>query len=211
MHIVFKFKYIHNNGLLTHLFKRIITSSPLNLNAYNDGDMFYIESSGEQKELEGFAELISLIVPQSLFLQESSLQEIETLSPMKTLDESKEFIEIPYCIECQNKILQTLNPFEQCEVCSEDKNTLSINDISSIPFGKESNSEVYFTYLAEYLIANKELELLTYDNNNLYYKNSILLDYIYSFEKKNMGQFININICIKKDLKICQDMVFKSN
>lgn len=168
MHIVFKFRYIHNNGLLSRLFKRITTSSPLSLNAYNDGEMFYIESSGTQKELESLAELISSIVPKSLFLYDSTLEEIETLSPTKTLDVNEEYFEIPYCIECQNKILQTLNPFEECEVCTVNKKYFTIHEIAPIPFDKESSTEVYFNELAEYLIENKRLELLTYNGKRCF-------------------------------------------
>ena len=68
MQIAFKFKYIHDNGLFSRLCKRISEVSPLDINFYNEGNIFCIESSGTQTQLEGLAELISSIVPQSLFL-----------------------------------------------------------------------------------------------------------------------------------------------
>ena len=66
-------------------------------------------------------------------------------------------------------------------------------------------------YLEKRIDIDKTLNNLTYENNKLFYNNSLLLQNIDSFTKSNTNNFINITICIKKDLRICQDMVFKSN
>lgn len=153
MNIAFKFKYIHNNGLFLRLFKRISECSPLTLNYYNEGDLFCIESSGTQTELESLAELISSMIPQSLFLQESTLEEIDELSQVKTSDEQEFYYEIPYCIECQNIVTKTLNPFNECKVCGFSKELLKSEDY------------IDFAQLADSLIDKGELELVTYNGN----------------------------------------------
>ena len=66
-------------------------------------------------------------------------------------------------------------------------------------------------YLERKISLDKKLDNLTYENNSLYYDNSLLLNNIDSFTKSTTNNFISISICIKKDLKICQDMVFKSD
>ena len=153
MHIAFKFKYIHSNGLFTRLSQRIGESSFLDINAYNDKDMFYIESSGTQAELEELATLVSSIVPQSLFLHQSTLEEINTLSEVSQSNTEVSSYEIPYCIECQNEIIETLNPFNECNVCG-----FSDIEVKSKNFGC-----LDFNLLADSLIENKELVLETFN------------------------------------------------
>lgn len=164
MNIVFKFKYLHNNGLLIRISNRVDELSPIKVNHYSNEDMFYIESSGTQKELEDLAELISSITPQSLFLEESVVEEISELSEVDSRDVNYEQnYEVPYCIECQNSIVDTLNPFDECEVCGFTESKLSVDMISSMKIKDEEDMESYFTRLADVLIENGELELLTYN------------------------------------------------
>jgi hypothetical protein len=66
-------------------------------------------------------------------------------------------------------------------------------------------------YLEKKILIDANLANLTYENNTLYYNNVPLLHNIDSFIKSTSGNFINITICTNKNLKICQDMVFKSN
>ena len=145
MYIAFKFKYIHDNGLLVRLASRITDLSSLEINLARDGDMFFIESHGEQTELEELAGLISSIIPQSLFLLESSVSEIEGFTQKNDDEKKLSSLNIPYCIECQNTITQTLKIPSICSVCGD----------------VEEEFKEDFTALAEELIEKKELDLKT--------------------------------------------------
>ncbi len=153
MLIAFKFKYIHSNGLFTRLSQHISEISPLEINFYHEENIFCIESSGTQTELENLAEVISSIVPQSLFLHESTVEEIDTLSQIKTHNEDTPYYEIPYCIECQNEVMRTLNPFNKCNICGFSEKIVKSEDLI----------DTNFLQLADSLIENGELELVTYN------------------------------------------------
>lgn len=153
MQVAFKFKYIHNNGFFTRLSKRISELSSIEINSYQNANVFCIESSGTQKELEDLAELVSSIVPQSLFLEESTLEQIDALSLENTSVEDVSIYKIPYCIECQTEITTSLNPFNECKVCS----------FSDIEVKSEKFGCLDFNLLADSLIANGELYVETYN------------------------------------------------
>ena len=65
-------------------------------------------------------------------------------------------------------------------------------------------------FLEKKITEDKNLNKLTFLNNSLYYKDNLLLDNVIRYNT-NTNPFINISICIKKDIEICQDMVFKSD
>ena len=156
MNIAFKFKYIHTNGLFTRLSKRIAALSPIPVHHYKEEDVFIIEASGNQKELEELAELVSSLVPQSLFLQETSVSETGEINWDTKSEELNTHYEIPYCIECQNQVIQSLNPFSPCSVCGfSEKSLTRDNNIS--------NPQEYFSQLAEKIIEGEEVELETYN------------------------------------------------
>ena len=77
MHIAFKFKYTHDNGLFTRLLNRISQRSSLPLSLYREGPEYRVEASGEQAELEILADDISALVPRSLFLGEHAIEAID--------------------------------------------------------------------------------------------------------------------------------------
>lgn len=85
----------------------------------------------------------------------------------------------------------------------ENKQTSTIT-ISKLDF------ETTRLFLEHKIKIDKSLDKLTYQDRSLYYDNNLLLNNVNSFEKTKNNNFINITVCIKKDLKICQDMVFKS-
>jgi hypothetical protein len=51
MHIAFKFKYIHSNGLFARLLYRINELSKLPLSLHQEGTEYRIETSGDQLTL----------------------------------------------------------------------------------------------------------------------------------------------------------------
>ena len=65
-------------------------------------------------------------------------------------------------------------------------------------------------FLEKKVLEDKNLNKLALLNNNLYYEENLLLNKVISYNK-TINTFVNISICIKKDLEICQDMVFKSD
>ncbi len=164
MHIVFKFTYIHNNGLLNRIFEEISLLSNVAIKHYQDENRFRLEASGNQPELEQLAELVSSMLPQSLFLLTSSVEEIVERSNITSTKDNVVDYQIPYCPSCQNKVIDTLDPFNLCNVCGFTNQKLSFEDISDGVLNENSgNIEEYFLNLADELIEKEEIELLTYN------------------------------------------------
>lgn len=159
MHIAFRFHYIHNNGLFTRLLERIAEKSSLKTTQYKEEDEYIIAAWGEQSELEELAELVSKIVPQSLFLSDYSIEEVETIDESKSLAEENSSYEIPYCNECQDTIIQTFDPFVPCEICGFSNTKISSEDIGA------QTVKPFFEELADILIETGKLSLLTYNGS----------------------------------------------
>jgi hypothetical protein len=162
MHIAFKFHYIHDNGLFTRLLMRIAERSPLQLTLYKEKGDHIIAASGDQSELEALAELVSRLIPQSLFLTEHSIEEIEMVDTSKQLKTEEVSYEIPYCPECQEQVMQTLDPFEECSVCGFSGIRLSFDDLRSFVNIEQDKPETLFESLAEQLIDTGKLSITTY-------------------------------------------------
>lgn len=162
MHVAFKFHYIHSNGLFIRLLKRIRERSPLPLTLYQEKQKYVIEASGSQKELEALANLVSLLIPKSLFLQEHTLGEIETLHESQLLEDDANY-KIPYCPECQQYVRETLNPFESCSVCGFSDTILTLDELITYMHSDATSAPALFTQLADSLIKNKTIALPTYN------------------------------------------------
>lgn len=167
MHIAFKFKYIHNNGLFTRLLYRIQELSAIPLSLYKEGSDYRIEASGEQTELETLAEQISSLVPQSLFLQEYKLEEIDKeenseSEPVSFSPNDIQF-EVPYCPECQESVIKTFNPFITCSVCGFSETSHSMEGLSAFTGITAPTEKAFFIQLANILTDTGELTLPTYN------------------------------------------------
>ena len=167
MHIAFKFKYIHDNGLFTRLLNRIQELSAIPLSLYHD-DMYYmIEASGDQTALETLAEQISTLVPQSLFLRDYKIEEKhkEDDSEVITaaLSDNHTPFKVPYCPECQESVVKTLNPFNLCSVCGFSETSLTMEDLSRSTGITTPTEEAFFIQLANVLNDTGELLLPTYN------------------------------------------------
>ena len=167
MHIAFKFKYIHNNGLFTRLLNRIEELSAIPLSLYEEGTDYRIEASGEQTELETLAEQISSLVPQSLFLQEYKIEEIDQEEDSEnepvSLSQNDIQFEVPYCPECQESVIKTLNPFITCSVCGFSETSHSMEDLSTFAGFTAPTEEAFFIELANVLSEKGEITLPTYN------------------------------------------------
>lgn len=163
MHIAFKFHYIHNNGLFVRLLKRIGERSPLALRLYQEEHNYGIEASGEQNELEALAELVSALIPQSLFLHEHTIQSVETLRESQPLIQEDSDYGVPYCLECQHHITETLNPFESCTVCGFSVATLTLDELVAYTHIDAKTAEELFSKLAEALIKHGTITVPTYN------------------------------------------------
>lgn len=183
MHIAFKFRYIHTNGLFIRLLKRIHKRSSLPLNIYHEDHRYVIEASGEQHELESLADLISQIVPRSLFLYETEIEEIAAQQPSVPFSDEIVPYAVPYCLECQHHIDQTLDPFQPCDVCGFDLPPQALADTLYEAHPKERLSDDLFMALAEALIEEGSLTLNTYNGIRRF---SLLS----SDEKEDMGILI---------------------
>ena len=122
-----------------------------------------LAASGEQSELEALAELVSQVIPQSLFLLEHSVEEIEMIDESKCLSAEGASYGVPYCPECQEKVMQSLDPFEECSVCGFSEVKLSFDDLCAFVKIEEEKPENLFETLAEQLINTGKLSLLTYN------------------------------------------------
>jgi len=167
MHIAFKFRYIHDNGLFTRLLYRIDTLSDATLSLYKEGTEYIIEASGEQTALESLAEKISKLVPQSLFLRDYKIEEIhgedEREYGTTSFPDNHTPFQIPYCPECQESVAKTLNPFNTCTVCGFSETSLVMEDLTTFTGLTAPSEEDFFIQLANILSENNELTLPTYN------------------------------------------------
>ncbi len=163
MHIAFKFTYTHSNGLFIRLLNRINELSTLPLSLYQNGTEFRIEASADQTSLEALAEQISLLVPQSLFLEEYKIEEANTEVASEILSKNDAPYEVPYCPECQEKVINTLNPFHPCTVCGFSELSISMDDLTTYTGIQASTEKDFFLQLATVLEEKGEIVLPTYN------------------------------------------------
>ena len=164
MHIAFKFKYIHNNGLFTRLLYRISELSELPLSLHQEGTEYRIETSGDQASLEALAEQISSLIPQSLFLEEYKIEEVDPeKGASHTLSKNDAAYEIPYCPECQEKVIKTFDPFNPCSVCGFSELSISMDDLTAFTGITATTEEDFFLKLATILSEKGEITLPTYN------------------------------------------------
>ena len=168
MRIAFKFKYIHNNGLFTRLLEHVGQKSDLVLNLYEDASDYVIEACGDQGELEALAELVSSLIPQSLFLLAHHIEELDEEGGDKPLVKKRENYAVPYCPECQNRIMQTYDPFEECEVCGFSGSELSLEQMNRALQTDFKSAKELFTEAARRLIVDKEIRLMTYNGTRTF-------------------------------------------
>lgn len=163
MHIAFKFHYSHSNGLFVRLLKHIREQSSLPITLIQHNNTYIIEATGEQQELESLAELVSTLIPQSLFLHDYTIVEGESLQETKALIETNNPYSIPCCPECQQKILHTLDPFESCSICGFSDTTITLEDLLTFTQSDAKTANTLFTQLAQWLIDKGEITLPTYN------------------------------------------------
>ena len=168
MHIAFKFEYIHDNGLFSRLLSRIQELSATPISLHKDGVHYRIEALGTQEVLEALAEQISTLVPQSLFLREYKIEEIlkeaeDGENVITPLSSEKTQFKVPYCPECQENVVKTLNPFVPCSVCGFTETSLNMDTLATFTGITATTDEVFFTQLANVLIERGELTLPTYN------------------------------------------------
>ncbi len=167
MHIAFKFRYIHDNGLFIRLLHRIDELSDTTLSLYNEGTEYRVEALGDQITLELVAEKISKLIPQSLFLHDYKIEEIHGEEKSENgkilLPDNQTSFQIPYCPECQESVVKTLNPFKPCSVCGFSEKSLAMEDLSTFTGIKAPTEETFFIELANVLSEKGELTLPTYN------------------------------------------------
>lgn len=161
MRIAFKFQYLHDNGLFARLLERVREKSDLVLSLYEEMSYHVIEASGDQGELERLAELISSLIPQSLFLLEHHIEELDEEGEGKPL--VKKSHAVPYCPECQNRIIRTYDPFETCNVCGFSESEMSLKQLNTVLKTDFKSAKELFVYAAQRLIDDKKLQLMTYN------------------------------------------------
>lgn len=167
IHIAFKFEYIHDNGLFVRLLNRIQELSKIPICLYQDGIHYKIEATGNQAELETLAEQISSHVPQSLFLRDYKIEEMHKgeecdVLPARLPERNSPF-QIPYCPECQKRIIKTLDPFITCDVCGFSEIKLTLDGLKNFTDITAESAEAFFRLAADTLSQTGELNLPTYN------------------------------------------------
>ncbi len=163
MRIAFKFQYIHDNALFARLLERVREKSDLSLCLYEDASYHVIEASGDQGELEALAELVSPLIPQSLFLLEHQIEEVNEECGNKLLEKKKEPYSVPYCPECQHRIMRSYDPFQPCNVCGFSDSEVSLEQLNTALQTDFKSSKELFSEAAAKLIEDKELSLMTHN------------------------------------------------
>ena len=226
MRIVFKFHYIHDNGLFTRLLNRIAECSTLPLSLHNEGMDYRIEASGGQTELEALAEQISALVPQSLFLRDYSIEEIDeeetdSVKEVGTLSQKDRSYKIPYCPECQKKVIETYDPFVSCKVCGFSETSLSFESLTAFIGLTADTSEVFFMQLADALLETGELSLPTYNgvrrfsllNSNVQRGEGILFCNLENIAEKfliTQGELDTLSMLEKPTVRLKAKLMFRS-
>jgi len=167
MHIAFKFNYIHDNGLFTALLNRILELATIPVSLHEDVNHYRIEATGEQAQLEALAEQISSLVPQSLYLREYTIEEMDAEDASESLNvplpPKNRSYQIPCCPECQRKVIETYDPFIPCSVCGFSDISLAIGDLEIFTEVRADTQEAFFMKLADILMVKGELTLPTFN------------------------------------------------
>lgn len=167
MTIAFKFHYIHDNRLFTALLNRIQELSTLPLSLHEEKNHYRIEASGDQPALEALAEQVSALVPQSLFLREYTIEEMNDESATENINlnfsSHNRQIKIPCCPECERKVIETYDPFVPCSVCGFSDTSLSMDDLEAFTRVSVDSQEAFFMQLADTLMEKGEVTLPTYN------------------------------------------------
>jgi len=71
--------------------------------------------------------------------------------------------QIPYCLECQRKVVETYDPFVLCSVCGFSDTSLSMDDLEAFTRVSADSQEAFFMELADILMVKGELTLPTYN------------------------------------------------
>lgn len=153
MHIALTLTYTHDNDLPARLFERIAALSPVAVSCFRDGDLYTLEASGDEAPLKQLVETASALIPQSLFLHAHTLDAVETRRVPAPYTATPAAPGIPYCLECQHTILQTLDPFGDCPVCGD----------ADLAFETPQSPEAFFMDLAGVLKTTGTLRLQTYN------------------------------------------------
>ena len=198
MHIAFKFRYIHDNALFSRLLESIREKSTLELLLSKEMKDYIIEASGNQSELEALAELVSRLIPQSLFLSKHSIEEIKRAGGYKPLAQQSTPYMVPYCPQCQDMVIKTLDPFEPCLVCGFSDLRLSFEELNISLNREEKRAEVLFDEMADSLMKEERLSLRTYNGMRTF-------SLLGTKEKEEMGVLICDPSEISASFVITQD------
>jgi len=226
MRIEFKFHYIHDNGLFTRLLNRMAELSSLSLSLYKEGMDYRIEASGEQAELEALAEQISALVPQSLFLRDYSIEEIDeeesdSVKGIGTLSQKNTPYKIPYCPECQKRVIKTYDPFLSCKVCGFSETSLSFESLKEFTGLTADTAEAFFMQLSNDLLETGELSLPTYNgvrrfsllNSNAQKSEGILFCNLENIAEKfliTQGELDTLSLVEKPVVRLKAKLMFRS-
>jgi len=136
----------------------------LELTVYREKREYGIEASGDQDQLETLAELVSAMVPKSLFLKGHTVEAVEVRREQQTMGGNEGYqYQVPYCPECQQKVMETLDAFEPCSVCGFTDITISLEELSSFTQLDVSTSEELISTLADRLVEEGQITLPTYN------------------------------------------------
>jgi len=167
----FSFEYFSTSLFLEKLLLRELKSSSLEGELEKNADTLSLYVKGDDKELEEFANTLSLKVPLSLYLKETKVEVVEMMpvSSYKIPEYPKR--EFPPCPKCLQEALSSYDPFVECEACgySIDRAKLRYKNFAKVI---EDENELIFQSLAKVLINGAVAKIKTFSG----YKNIAILN-----------------------------------
>lgn len=120
MILEFKFEYSSPNSILEKFLLRISKECGLEINLFRDGNFLYLYVEGNDKELENFANKLSLELPHSIYMKNHFVHIVEEARGEKIYIDDKKILS--YCPKCLREINDKnsknyYNPFTSCEIC----------------------------------------------------------------------------------------------
>ncbi len=167
----FGFEYLSTSLFLEKLLLRELKQSTLKGELERDGDMLFLYVEGNEKELEEFANELSLKVPLSLYLQETKVEVVDMMPVGKYDIPDYPKREFPPCPKCLQEALESFDPFIECEACgySIKKSKLRYRNFAKVI---EDDNEVIFSSLAKVLLNGAIVKIKTFSG----YKSIALLN-----------------------------------
>lgn len=127
MVLKYKFEYISNNHTLINFLIKASQELSIENKIIKSEDSIEFYVSEEPEKLLTFSDLLSNYIPMSIFLKNTSVEEVEEMPSQSSYEEIKNEFNLPFCPQCLQEVdnensVNYNNPFVSCECCTPIKN-----------------------------------------------------------------------------------------